>query len=29
MIVDFDMDYKTIEKRLSKEFPEFVEKSTV
>ena len=29
MIVDFDMDYKTIEKRLSKEFPEFVDKSTV
>ena len=28
MIVDFDMDYKTIEKRLSQEFPEFVEKST-
>jgi len=29
MIVEFDMDYKTIEKRLSQEFPEFVEKSTV
>lgn len=29
MIVDFDMDYKTIEKRLSKEFPEFVENSKV
>ena len=29
MILDFDMDYKTIEKRLSQEFPEFVEKSTV
>jgi len=28
MIVDFDMDYKTIEARLSKEFPEFVQKST-
>ncbi len=28
MIVDFDMDYKTIEERLSKEFPEFVENST-
>ena len=25
MIKDFDMDYKTIEARLSQEFPEFVE----
>ena len=24
MILDFDMDYKTIEKRLSEEFPEFI-----
>ena len=24
MILDFDMDYKTIEKRLSSEFPEFI-----
>ena len=24
MIVDFDIDYKTIEKRLSQEFPEFI-----
>ena len=24
MILDFDMDYKTIEKRLSQEFPEFI-----
>tara|TARA_R100001509_G_scaffold156846_1_gene120465 strand:+ start:516 stop:944 length:429 start_codon:yes stop_codon:yes gene_type:complete len=24
MIVDFDMDYKTIEKRLSQEYPEFI-----
>ena len=28
MIEDFDMDYKTIEDRLSKRYPEFVEKST-
>ena len=24
MIVEFDMDYKTIEKRLTREFPEFI-----
>jgi len=24
MIVDFDMDYKTIEQRLTQEFPEFI-----
>ena len=28
MIQDFNMDYKTIEGRLSKRYPEFVEKST-
>mgnify|MGYP001206109052 FL=1 len=28
MIEEFDMDYKTIEDRLSKRYPEFVEKST-
>ena len=28
MIEEFDMDYKTIEDRLSKLYPEFVEKST-
>ena len=28
MIQDFNMDYKTIEGRLSKLYPEFVEKST-
>ena len=28
MIQDFNMDYKTIEDRLSKRYPEFVEKST-
>ncbi len=28
MIEEFDMDYKTIESRLTKRYPEFVEKST-
>ena len=28
MIKDFNMDYKTIEDRLSRDYPEFVEKST-
>lgn len=28
MIQDFNMDYKTIEARLTKRYPEFVEKST-
>ena len=28
MIQDFNMDYKTIEDRLSRDYPEFVEKST-
>ena len=28
MIQDFNMDYKTLEDRLSKRYPEFVEKST-
>ena len=28
MIKDFNMDYKTIEDRLSRNYPEFVEKST-